>query len=594
MIPTIDDSFSTAKRQSFPDQPNHVEDLSHLIPEPAEASETLLSGLGIRIPFPKLKAFIEKGEHQIDEVMGELLTLPYCFWEHFANYLSTALKNGSKIKVEAVTTQIVKTHILADPADQNTHLICLTLFSKFLTKIPSEPLSLPIYGQEFRLVQSTLQKYQITLNLIDVDLIVKNGYGRYLRSGESVYTDLRKVETFSETRLYNDTYLDELLNNRGFDLQICLENSVDIVERLIIWDLKAQSPVKPFLESIQRHPTLQEALLAWAIGENKEKLDTWYNPTQSATSVANTSIDNSNLTRMYGNQNIYNREIGKSIELASLEIKNGWGFETLSLFAAYRRMLIAKWQDHQDRIKGVEKRIGWFPHEFFGFLRGTPNKFQLETKNRRLNLLTELPITNLNGVYSRLADRLVRLHETQQLNSGLAFPTKECMPNYFYSSTRVPVKSVDKYVNSRADKSQPLGTFYIKIDEKPIPLSFLVRQVNEDCYAIIHTPCEYLEVLTGECQKRYQLALQEKDIDKLMFQLGRLFWLICQAKLWIRGDPSIAEIIVRSVLLSKDWKAPSWKKGIIPWEEVSIYIDGDDFGRDFASLFEGGLAGFSH
>ncbi len=185
-----------------------------------------------------------------------------------------------------------------------------------------------------------------------------------------------------------------------------------------------------------------------------------------------------------------------------------------------------------------------------------------------------MPITNLNGVYSRLADKLVLLHETQQQNSALAFPSEDCLPSYFYSSTRVPVKSVDHYVNSRGDKSLPLGTFYIKIDDKPIPLNFLVRQFNEVCYAIIHTPCKYLEVLTGEYQKRYQLALQEDDIDKLMFQLGRLFWLICQAKLWIRGDPSIAEIIVRSVLLSKDWKAPSWKKGIIPWEEACVYIDG--------------------
>jgi len=47
--------------------------------------------------------------------------------------------------------------------------------------------------------------------------------------------------------------------------------------------------------------------------------------------------------------------------------------------------------------------------------------------------------------------------------------------------------------------------------------------------------------------KIYELALKEQDPQEIQKLAGAMFWWICQAKPWKRGDPSIAEIIVRAI-----------------------------------------------
>lgn len=81
----------------------------------------------------------------------------------------------------------------------------------------------------------------------------------------------------------------------------------------------------------------------------------------------------------------------------------------------------------------------------------------------------------------------------------------------------------------------------------------------------------------------YPKALQEEDPQKLAEDLGRIFWWICQAKPWERGDPSIAETLIRGIWAYRGMENPPWKENIIPWVEVTVEPDVEEFAKKFAS-----------
>ena len=82
-------------------------------------------------------------------------------------------------------------------------------------------------------------------------------------------------------------------------------------------------------------------------------------------------------------------------------------------------------------------------------------------------------------------------------------------------------------------------------------------------------------------------ALKEEDSEKLLEDLGRIFWWICQAKPWHRGDPSILrETLIRAILVSKGMENPPWKIDLIPWVEVTVEPEVEKFAKNFHSSFD--------
>ncbi|CDR34777.1 hypothetical protein [Criblamydia sequanensis] len=86
--------------------------------------------------------------------------------------------------------------------------------------------------------------------------------------------------------------------------------------------------------------------------------------------------------------------------------------------------------------------------------------------------------------------------------------------------------------------------------------------------------------------KLYPEAMIETDKAILIKKLGRIFWWICQAKPWRLGDPSIAEMLIRTIWASKGFPPPAWKEGIVPWVEVSNEPDVEKFAENFYNLFK--------
>lgn len=89
-----------------------------------------------------------------------------------------------------------------------------------------------------------------------------------------------------------------------------------------------------------------------------------------------------------------------------------------------------------------------------------------------------------------------------------------------------------------------------------------------------------------EVEKLYNEAASMDDGPQFIRHLGLIFWWLCQAKPWWLGDPSIAEMLIKSLSLSKGKMLPPWKKGLIPWEEVMKCFDPNQFAEKFQTLFE--------
>jgi len=109
---------------------------------------------------------------------------------------------------------------------------------------------------------------------------------------------------------------------------------------------------------------------------------------------------------------------------------------------------------------------------------------------------------------------------------------------------------------------------------------------HADSKRIYHTSVPVAEkVMEHVKAELYPQILAETDEKRVVERAGEIFWWICQAKPWTLGDPSIAEVFVKSILLSKGIDLGMWKKEIIPWEEASVARDAVSFGKLFSFLF---------
>ncbi|MCB1111760.1 MAG: hypothetical protein H7A37_09350 [Chlamydiales bacterium] len=102
---------------------------------------------------------------------------------------------------------------------------------------------------------------------------------------------------------------------------------------------------------------------------------------------------------------------------------------------------------------------------------------------------------------------------------------------------------------------------------------------------LIHTKPENIPKIMRHCEKLHD-SLTVSDHERKIQILGEIFWWICRAKPWERGDPSIAETYFKTLGLFNGILFPAWKEGLIPWEEVIKEPSVDKFGKNFPNLFD--------
>lgn len=153
-----------------------------------------------------------------------------------------------------------------------------------------------------------------------------------------------------------------------------------------------------------------------------------------------------------------------------------------------------------------------------------------------------------------------------------------------------PRKSGDIAYTPLKNEYEPLGGFLQTIGASGIVKGKIHDEIIDLTHwnktNIYHTASNLLPVISPYLGELYQQLLAEQDPKKAMELSGRLFWWICQAKPWSRGDPSIAEILIRTIWNLKGMENLAWKKGVIPWVEVTKEVSEEDFAQNFWSFFD--------
>lgn len=130
-----------------------------------------------------------------------------------------------------------------------------------------------------------------------------------------------------------------------------------------------------------------------------------------------------------------------------------------------------------------------------------------------------------------------------------------------------------------------------KIEGQTVVLSKFIDDTRADCIVIKHTePTEiakalpYLEKLYHSLYSM-QITTEEDKFNFIKIS-GEFFWWFCEVKPVNRGDPSIAEIMIRALWKMKGIESPAWKVGLIPWAEVVKELNPKKFALLFHTLFD--------
>ncbi|WP_195155540.1 hypothetical protein [Candidatus Protochlamydia phocaeensis] len=307
---------------------------------------------------------------------------------------------------------------------------------------------------------------------------------------------------------------------------------------------KTAKQFKMALLSLELHKQRKGAYVDWMeipqlellLNTNSAIFDVLVNPPQEDPEASNVwdhyIVRKKDWNKLYANSNQqdYGKMMHRGIQLAAFGLREKqWSVEDMVNFLAFHRCWIAY-------------QIGHCFFENYGQKREKPF------------------LTSFSGEYQDLGKRLEKLGQSMPTN-GLQLKIKR---------------------NEKTNEPHFMQ-FFTQIEEKIFPLSFVIFTCHQ---TLEHTQPSHIEGIMDTVYSLYKKALQEEDSKILTEQLGKIFWFVCQAKPWNLGDPSIAEMMIRTVWAIKGLESPPWKVDLIPWVEVTCQPDIEIFAKDFTCLFE--------
>lgn len=187
---------------------------------------------------------------------------------------------------------------------------------------------------------------------------------------------------------------------------------------------------------------------------------------------------------------------------------------------------------------------------------------------------------NFNNIY--LSEQQSSFQNENSLNSSLVKKFEQMLisndKNALDSADQHWDEKEKKYIISECVNTEcrqvyaELGTYLRALYSK-----LHANQINSD-YVLLDNK-ERLLTKTGKINN-------EKDKARVIEISAEFFWWFCEAKPVLRGNPSIAEVMLQTIWRAKGLSNPAWHKGIIPWAEVVKALDVTEFGRNFYTLFE--------
>lgn len=219
-----------------------------------------------------------------------------------------------------------------------------------------------------------------------------------------------------------------------------------------------------------------------------------------------------------------------------------------------------------------------------GFGRTLANLYDSEHGSiRRRQMLTPT-----GGIYADLAERFEEAMSEWKIANSCLLEFDGEWPSFSkeYFEIDMMLKS-DKGSDIELPEFS-LITSKAKISGVVYPLSQFVL-VNGILSKVLHTPFRVCQRINYGADLFNQLindALTLKEERAVIEKLGEFFWWFCKIKPLVNGDPSVAEILVKAVLSSKNFEVPGWQPKTTPWVEVELECDPRKFGKKFYQLLK--------
>lgn len=392
---------------------------------------------------------------------------------------------------------------------------------------------------------------------------------------------IRIVKFFKNLKINSDQAYE--LAKEGYDIKdingittICKNNvptnDFDKLQKKVIY---FQDPIIEFIKCINETSTIEEGFTTFFTDFKGKELKQWEESFDKINSkdlkyesslpqIVNT-YGNQN-TNFYGDQTIFNWGMQTAFEIGAARISKGWGFKEIMFFGAYARQTIAIKQNRPeawDEDGNCE----------YGVLRGGPFSGK---GDKRLTWVDR-------ETYKELGKYLNDQYKNLTLSDENFFSDFEIFPHGY-------AVKWDLFSDGN-----PVLAYYVKVRDENAPKKHVALNIYDPNFldkknnirkVVYHMSPNDSELMYNECNILFNEAIKIDEEESLYRKLGELYWLTCQAKFWSRGDPAIAEIIIKSILMSKGFKIKSWDKNIIPWVEVSKKPSAYEFGKLFLKLFE--------
>ncbi len=185
----------------------------------------------------------------------------------------------------------------------------------------------------------------------------------------------------------------------------------------------------------------------------------------------------------------------------------------------------------------------------------------------------------------------------QQIGKGKPYGIPQSIGKNLYTHCRTIYKNLGENLSSllkskssfvEEKKNEHETDYQLKAPLRGEMISHsLINIDNEGRVIIFHTKeKDVIQKILKGVAKLFDEARAERDDNKFIEKIALTYWWICQAKPWNLGDPSIAEMLIKTLCLERGQPLPAWKKGVVPWEKVMECFDPDDFVAQFPTFFE--------
>ena len=144
-----------------------------------------------------------------------------------------------------------------------------------------------------------------------------------------------------------------------------------------------------------------------------------------------------------------------------------------------------------------------------------------------------------------------------------------------------------KIINEKEQKFQFYARFKVEgFPDIEIPHDAIDLKGSDEAVVRHTRHHKWRQEIFRRVEAYFNATHNEHDPKTIVRRMGLVFYWFCRGKFVDRGDPSMAETIVRPYCKYRGITLGAWKEGLIPWEKVVLTLDPEEFADKFHTLFD--------